>query len=117
MNLIIKYFISTEKSAARISLPELFATNSSISVAQKENPIITDHHSESDFNSNNDGIEKMEKIADRRVARIILKKLCNSMGVIIEKDLIDLLQPYDSRQKTLIEIDNLFKVQNKRRII
>lgn len=52
----------------------------------------------------------LKQLARQRLLRLVLKRVADSAGFLVEERLRDLLAPYSETQQTIIRLDNVFNV-------
>lgn len=52
----------------------------------------------------------LRELARRRLFKLVLQRVADSAGFLVEEKLKDLLAPYSESQRTIICLDNVFNV-------
>lgn len=52
-------------------------------------------------------------IADNRIVRIILRRLAEKTGFLMEDKLLEILKSYGTPDQTLVHVDTVFRVHEK----
>jgi hypothetical protein len=52
----------------------------------------------------------LKQLSQRRLLKLVLQRVADSAGFLMEERLMDLLAPYSESQQTIIRLDNVFNV-------
>lgn len=52
----------------------------------------------------------LKHLSERRLMKLVLQRVADSAGFLVEERLKDLLAPYSEAQQTIIRLDNVFNV-------